>query len=64
MYPLSYVINQSCQKPRTIGLTPIKEDPLNIDRDRSAGNVVQGSSHFTPSKNLFESYIDLVRILS
>ena len=41
MYPLSYVINQSCQKPRTIGLTPIKEDPLNIDRDRSAGNVVQ-----------------------
>lgn len=34
MYPLSYVINQSCQKASTVGLTPIKEDPSYIDWDR------------------------------
>lgn len=40
MYPLSYVINQSCQKPNTVGLTPIKEDPSYIDRDRREDTMV------------------------
>jgi hypothetical protein len=34
MYPLSYVINQSCQVTNTAGLTPINTDPISIDRDR------------------------------
>lgn len=40
MYPLLYVINQSCQKASTVGLTPIKEDPSYIDWDRGEDTMV------------------------
>lgn len=41
MYPLSYVINQSCQKASTVGLTPIKEDPSYIDWDRGEDSYLE-----------------------